>query len=335
MAMGLSKYFLENERPFFFQSTQQRRHHMQSKIASKGARLYARVRGHKWMGVAAVAAVIATGVMATNYSLWINGRSNSNAQAGNYADFTYWGPASTNGGVNKKSVNWDGYNKIADQNYRIRDALDCYCTGENWCYIAAHSAGNLQIGYALSMYGGSQRNKKNATPGANGQCGNTDGTTQTGWNIKWVNIAAGAGGGSELADVGSWAVGDPLTDDLKTATARAMYDHNQTRAKMFYMFAGAKGTLYSAILPGQDDEAVAYHSAGGVAGSGGRGLCNPSDWFCNDLKLGTTANEGGSTKWTNHSVKFRDDKESYNHYTNGNWGGVVGLVRADMETNAK
>ena len=44
--------------------------------------------------------------------------------AGNYADFTYWGPASTAAGVNKKAVNWDGYNHISDQNYLIRNALD-------------------------------------------------------------------------------------------------------------------------------------------------------------------------------------------------------------------
>lgn len=273
-------------------------------------------------------------VDATNYSLWINGRSNS-GQPGNHADFTYWGPATAAAGVNKKAVNWDGYNRIADQNYRIRDALDCYCTGSNWCYIAAHSAGNLQIGYALSLYGGTARTKKNAIPNASGQCGNVDGSTQTGWNIKWVDVAAGAGGGSELANVGSWAVSDPLTSDLKTATARAMYDHNQTRAKWFYMYAGAKGTLYSAVLPGQDDEAVAYHSSGGTAGSGGRTLCNPGDWFCNNLTLGTNANQDGSTKWSYHSVAFRDTGESYNHYTNSNWGGVVSLVRADMAANAK
>ena len=276
---------------------------------------------------------LAGGVYATNYSLWVNGRS-SNAQPGNHADFSYWGPASTAAGVNKVSVNWDGKSRVADQNYRIRDALDCYCTGNNWCYVAAHSAGNLQIGYALSLYGGSARTKKNATPNSAGVCGATDGSTQTGWNIKWVDVAAGAGGGSELANVGSWAVSDALTSDLKTATARAMYDHNQTRAKWFYMFAGSKGTAYSAILPGQDDEAVAYHSSGGMAGSGGAGLCNPSDWFCNDLTLGTAANEGGSAKWAYHSVKFRDDSESLNHYTNGNWGGVVSKVRADMATYA-
>ena len=294
-----------------------------------------RIRPRRWaLGAVALLGALATGVYATNYSLWINGRTGG-GQPGNYADFTYWGPASTEAGVNKKSVNWDGYNRIADQNYRIRDALDCYCTGQNWCYIAAHSAGNLQIGYALSLYGGSARYKKNATPNASGVCGNTDGSTQTGWNIKWVNVAAGAAGGSELANVGSWAVSDPLTSDLKTATARAMYDHNQTRAKWFYMYAGAKGTLYSGILPGQDDEAVAYHSAGGVSGSGGAGFCNHSDWFCNDLTLGTAANEGGRAKWAYHSVQFRDDSESLDHYTRGNWGGVVSKVRADMAANAR
>ena len=68
------------------------------------------------------------------------------------------------------------------------------------------------------------------------------------------------------------------------------------------MYAGAKGTAYSGILPGQDDEAVAYHSTGGVSGSSGGSYCNPSDWFCNDLTLGTAANEGGSAKWSYHSV---------------------------------
>jgi hypothetical protein len=277
---------------------------------------------------------VAGGVYATNYSLWVNGRGNSTAVSGNHADFIYWGPAGTAAGVNKKSVNWDGYNRISTQNYRIRDALDCYCTGNNWCYVAAHSAGNLQVGYALSLFGGTTRNTKNATPSSAGVCGDTGGT-QTGWNIKWVNIAAGAAGGSELSDAGSWTQSEPLVSDLKTSTARAMYDHNQTRSKWFYMYTGAKGTLYSGILPGQDDEAVSYHSSGGVSGSGGAGFCNPSDWFCNDLTLGTAANEGGKAKWSYHSVKFRDDTESLDHYARGNWAGVISKVRADMEANAR
>jgi hypothetical protein len=277
-------------------------------------------------------ALVASAACAASYSLWINGRNGGGA-LGNDLDFTYWGPSSAPAGVNKRSINWDGYNRISLTNSRIRDALDCYCTGTNWCYVAAHSAGDLQIGYALSLFGGTVREVKNAAPNSTGQCGATGGT-QTGWNIKWVAVAAGAAGGSELANLGSWAVSDPLTADLKTSTARAMYDHNQTRGKWFYMYTGARGTLYSSTLPGQDDEVVAYHSAGGVSGSGGASFCNPSDWFCNDLTLGSGVNEGGRAKWAFHTVNWRDDAEALDHYTRGNWQGVVGKVRADMDIHA-
>ena len=287
------------------------------------------------LGVAALlGALLAVGVQATNYSVWINGRTGG-GQIGNHDDFTYFGPGTASAGVNKKAANWDGYNRVADQNHLIRDALDCYCTGPNWCYVAAHSAGNLQIGYALDFFGGSQRAKKMPTPNAQGQCSNNDGTTQTGWNIKWVDVAGGAAGGSELANAGEWALSEPLVSDLKTSTARALYNHNNTRGSVFYMFAGAKGTLYSFLLPGQDDEVVAYHSAGGVSGTSGASYCNPSDWFCNDLTLGVANTQGGRSKWANHSVKFRDDGESVNHYNQGNWAGIVGKVRADMQANAR
>lgn len=271
---------------------------------------------------------------AANYTLWINGRTGGGV-VGNHNSWTYWGPGTTAAGINKKSVNWDGYNSIASQNSKVRDALDCYCTGANWCYIATHSAGDLMFGYTLANYGGSARYKKNATPNSAGQCGNTDGTTQTGWNIKWVRAASGAAGGSELSDYGSWSTSEPLVKDLKTTTARAMYDHNNTRNIWFYMYAGASGTLYSGILPGQDDEAVAYHTTGGIAGSSGTSLGNPSDWLSNDLTLGTAANEGGSVKWNYHSVTFRDDNESHNHYANGNWQGIISVVRSAMVTYAK
>lgn len=272
---------------------------------------------------------------ATNYTLWIHGRTASaTTQVGNYADFSYWGPSSTSAGVNKKAVNWDGRSSISATNVKIRDALDCFCTGSNWCYIAAHDAGNLHIGYALALYGTSTRYKKNATPSSSGICGNTDGTTQSGWNLKWVAVAGGLGGGTELADYGGWNA-YPLDANLKTTTARALYDHNQTRNMKFYMFAGASGTLYSTTLPGQDDEAVAYHSSGGVSGSTGAAFGNPADWFSNDLNVGTAACEGGATKWTNHSVTLRDDSEVYGHYPYGNWSGIVSKIREYAATYAK
>jgi hypothetical protein len=270
---------------------------------------------------------------AANYSLWVNGRGGGGT-VGNYGSFTYWGPSGTAAGVNKKAVNWDGYNTISSQSPKLRNALDCFCTGSNWCYVATHSAGDLMMGYTLANYGTSTRTKKNAVAASDGTCGNSGAGTQTGWNIKWVRAASGAGGGSELSDAGSWTTSEPLVGNLKTTTARAMYDHNATRGVMFYMYAGAKGTLYSGILPGQDDEAVAYHSSGGVAGSSGGAYCNPSDWLCNDLTMGTGATEGGHAKWTNHSVTFRDDNESYNHYTAGNWQGIVSVVRSAMAASA-
>jgi len=290
------------------------------------------VRGVSWF-VLFAAGLLAL-AHATNYSLWINGRTGG-GQLGNHADFSYWGPATANAGVNKKSVNWDGYNHVSDQNYLVRDALDCYCTGQNWCYVAVHSAGDLQIGYSLAMYGGTSRMVKNASPNSQGQCGNLNGSSQTGWNIKWVDVSGGAAGGSELADAGDWALDEPLVADLKTTTARAMYDHSSTRATWFNMYAGSSGTVYSFVLPGQDDEVVAYHSSGGVSGSGNGSFCNPSDWFCNDLTTGTAKNEGGRAKWGFHTVAFRDSSESYNHYNSGNWAGITSRVRADMETNAR
>jgi hypothetical protein len=285
------------------------------------------------LAVAAISTLLAAPeASATNYTLWIHGKNGGGTQRGNYADFSNWGPSTVSAGVNKKAVNWDGRQKISVENFRIRDALDCFCTGTNWCYVAVHSAGNLQIGYALSLYGGSTRSVRNAVPSSTGVCGTT-GATQVGWNIKFVDVASGAGGGSELADNGEWATSDPIVGDLVTSTARAMYNHNTTRSKWFYMFAAARGTAYSGILSGQDDEAVAYHSTGGVSVKGG--FCNPGDWFCDGtLNTGTAATSNGKAKWSYHSVKFRDDGENHDHYQNGNWENIVGVVRADMAAYA-
>lgn len=286
--------------------------------------------------VAASTLTVASEASATNYTLWIHGRNTGTPTAvGKYTDFSYWGSASTAAGVNKIAVNWGGTGSISATNGAVRNALDCYCTGTNWCYIAVHSAGDLQIGYALAQYGTSTRTVMNAAPNASGVCTGSAGKTQVGWNIKWVNVAGGAGGGSELADAGSWATGNPIDSDLTTTRARAMYDHSTTRSVWFYNFAGAAGTLYSAVLPGQDDEVVAYHSSGGVSGSAGGSYCNPSDWFCNDLNLSTSACEGGTAKWGYHSLAFRDDSESANHYGAGTWSGIISPMRTDTVNHAR
>jgi hypothetical protein len=272
---------------------------------------------------------------ATNYSLWIKGRGTEGA-VGNYNDFTYWGSPSVNGGVNKKAVNWDGYNSIATQNGTVRNALDCFCTGQNWCYIAAYSAGDPMMGYALANYGGSQRKIKNAGPSQGGVCADSaGGATQAGWNIRFIMAAAGAAGGSELSDYGRWTTGEPLVHDLRTTTIRAMYNHNDTHGVMFFMFAGSKGNLDSWLLPGEDDGAIAYHSSGAVSGSSGAAYCNPRDWFCNDLTIGQGPNEGGRPKWNMHELTFRDDGEAFKHFVNGTWSGITSVMLSTMGTYAQ
>lgn len=271
---------------------------------------------------------------ATNYSLWINGRG-AGGVVGDYDDFSYWGPARFNAGVNKKAVNWDGYNSIGSQNGRVRDALDCFCTGSNWCYIATFSAGDPMMGYALANYGSSTREVKNPARIKDGVCAASGAGTQNGWNIRWVRAAAGAAGGTELSDGGAWTTGEPLVHDLRTTTVRAMYNHNETHGIWFYMYAGSRGTAYSFLLPGQDDEVVAYHSSGGVSGSAGSGYCNPRDRWCNDLTMGSALNEGGWAKWNMHYLQYRDDDEYFKHYLNGNWEGITMPLRADMEALAK
>ena len=189
----------------------------------------------------------------------------------------------------------------------------------------------MLVGYTLAQYGGSMRPVTTATPNGAGLCGAAvDARQQTGWNIKWVRSAAGSAGGSELADAGAWLLSEPLVQDQRVATARAMYNHNETRNVWFYMYAGARGTVYSFLLPGQDDEVVAYHSAGAVSGSSGGAYCNPRDWFCRDLTRGPGPVEGGTAKWAFHDVVFRDDGEDYRHYTDGNWDGITAPMRRDM-----
>ncbi len=265
-------------------------------------------------------------------TLWIHGRSSgSPTTVGAYDDFGYWGPAADATGASPKAVGWGGVDYIATSNGAVRDALDCFCTGERACYAAVHSAGEAQLGYALAYYGDSERPITNGVPDAFGRCEPT-GETQKGWTVLWVDVAAGAAGGSELGDLGSWAVGDNLASDMRVSTARALYDHNETRGITFYRFAGARGKAYAALLPGQDDGTVSYHAAGGLALPGS--FCNPGDPFCDDdLRYG----EDGSwlkgsyvPKWAGHNLYFRDDGEVYDHFTRGAWGGIVSEMRADI-----
>src|SRR5260221_13545707 len=100
--------------------------------------------------VTACALLIALPAYATNYTLWIHGR-----HGGTPSGDSYWANGSgadVKSGVNSIAVNYDGTQHISTTNPTIVWYLDTYCTGSNACYIACHSAGCAQIGYAIDWH---------------------------------------------------------------------------------------------------------------------------------------------------------------------------------------
>jgi hypothetical protein len=237
----------------------------------------------------------------THWSLYLHGRTTYGHPDG----WSYWGGPRP--GVNAVPVNYDGSACIGESNPEVVAALDGHCQGGDWCYVACHSLGCAQVGYALAMFG----------------------TTASGdprWNIAWIDGAGSAAGGSELANAGSWTQGDCVASDLRTSVVRALYDHNATAGVRAYLFAGSNGGAGSALLPGQDDGVVAYHSAGGVRTTGS--YCNPGDWGC-----GATLPVGKSAAlYAYHEVYFRDDGESFAHSATS---GIASVVYDDMAAYAK
>jgi len=246
--------------------------------------------------------LIANAANATTYSLYIHGRTGGVTGCGvtqpTPSGWSYWGVTGT--GINPIPVNYDGTAHISVANPTVRAALDTYCTGSNACYVACHSAGCAHLGYALDHFGGGNR-----------------------WNIIWADAAGSAEGGTELADYFSWASCDPLGSDIRTGTVRGMYNHNNLQGNLAFMFAGAKGTAYSFALPGDDDQVVPFHSSGGMSSTGR--WCVSGTFACTTLPGGT------SGKYSSHTLFFRDDAESFDHYSPN---GIPHVMFGDMTANA-
>ncbi len=230
-----------------------------------------------------------------NHTLYIHGRSTS----GTPGDWSYWRKKEP--GPDPIAVNWDGRDCIGNQNVAIVSALDRYCTQSNWCYVMCHSAGCVQIEYALSKHGGTADGKNR-------------------WNVYWVMAAGSAEGGSELADVGQWTTGYCIDRDLTTTAARSLYDHNNTRGVPIFMHAGSGGKVQSFVLPGQDDGVVAYHSAGGARTTGS---------FVNDGGfLGTPLRS--APLFSNRVLEFIDQSEQYSHSIDDGPRGIVSVAETSV-----
>ena len=126
----------------------------------------------------------------------------------------------------------------------LRKSLDENCTGNNWCYVITYSNGGATMSRVLSLF-------------------------ENVWNIVWVYSIASNEGGSEVGGtgwVGSTFGGCKLTGKIGTTDHRAGWNHNDTGGVNFYMTGGNDCMfpyVQCAILPGEDDGAVAYHSSGG------------------------------------------------------------------------
>jgi hypothetical protein len=196
---------------------------------------------HVVAGLAALVTTAAAGdAGATNFTLWIHGRT-----GGTPNGWSYWvngGGHQIQSGVNAVPVNYDGTAHIHDSNPTVVGYLNAYCTGQNACYIVCHSAGCAQIGYATATYGHA-------------------------WNIIWTATGGSAAGGSELAgSVAYFFTGYNLDLDLPIGTMRGLYNHDALgdyTAGRVYNAAGSDwATLTTFLFNGNDDSAVDFASAG-------------------------------------------------------------------------
>lgn len=125
--------------------------------------------------------------------------------------------------------------------------LDEHCPAgaDAWCNLYGYSNAGAVISYALSTA--------------------DDGR----WQIGYVVMSASNEGGSEIGGTG-WIAQIfgvcALAGRISTTDNRA-WNHNDTGGVTFYQAGGRKCMVpwaQCALLPGEDDGAVAFHSAGGL-----------------------------------------------------------------------
>lgn len=242
-------------------------------------------------------------------TIYVHGRTSGTPEG-----WKYWASEGPRPGVNAVAVAYDGHDCIANTNPKIVQAFDENCSGDDkWCYVVCHSAGCAQVGYAMDKFGKTESG------------GNR-------WNIYWTLAAGSAEGGSELADLGHWTGSECMTKDLRTSKMRASYNHDNTLGTWRYMYAGARSHSGAAVISGQDDGAVGYHSSGGVSKTGS--FSNPSDWTGTTLEMGTTGTRRARL-YAYHTVQLRDDEEKYDHYAASQDTGITWPVFLEAEAKAK
>jgi hypothetical protein len=200
-------------------------------------------------------------------NIFVHGKSGKNHNGVGTTDVNgYWG---ANANAVSGTKYFVGYNGTSDpRTYgtaraqtNLTTAMNTYCKGTNTCKLICHSAGCYATEYWLSKLGATASSK--------------------GYKISGVTALAAASGGSELASALNGATfgyaGNAMDKALIVATARGSFNHNITAGVTVAHVPGYKGLAgASLILPGEDDYAVAYHSACGYSQAGGLSKCQSS-----------------------------------------------------------
>ncbi|PJZ71605.1 hypothetical protein CH373_02910 [Leptospira perolatii] len=213
------------------------------------------------------ALVFAGSLSAETYTVFIHGKSDSNHNGVGTTDVNnYWGSAPNSVSGAKIFIGYDGTSDprtygTARAQTNITSGLTAYCKGTNTCKIVCHSAGCYAIEYWFANLGSSASNN--------------------GFHLTKVTALASASGGSELASALNGITfgfgGSAMDKSLIVSTARGAYNHNNTAGVTVYQVPGYKGMFgASAILPGEDDYAVAFHSSCAYNKAGGLDKCQTS-----------------------------------------------------------
>ena len=229
---------------------------------------------------------------AATYTLYIHGRN-----GGTPNGWDYWG--GPQGGVNAIPVNYDGSQYISVSNPTVNSYLDAYCTNGNTCYIAAHSAGNAQIGYSVA-------------------------NNPYRWSIQWVVGGGACGGGTELSSWGGWA-SDNLAYELSPGTVRGEYNHDLLGDKIVGYVHTLSGSDWSGLtnmfISGNNDGVVPYHSSLGSRNTGSydNGHNNDNDFRgwgpSSPPPSAGGGNLGGIATWDYTWINFVEKTESPHWYS--------------------
>jgi hypothetical protein len=206
-------------------------------------------------------------ISAGTITVFVHGKSGKNHCGTSTTDVnSYWETNANAVSGTKYFVGYDGtsdprtYGSCRAQT-NLSTVLAQRCKGVDTCKIVCHSAGCYATEFWLSTLGGTASSK--------------------GYKISGVTALAAASGGSELASalngVTFGYAGNAMDKALIVSTARSAFNHNNTGGITIAHVPGYKGMVAaSAILPGEDDYAVAYHSSCAYSQAGGLSKCQSS-----------------------------------------------------------